>query len=101
MNPDPPSLTPRERRRLLLWVAGEFACWAHVARPLRVARGSRVRLIIPARQLARDGETTTCHAGRDGECGWWLCPQLRDDEPQTSDRPCPLWRWERELREEW
>lgn len=31
-----------------------------------------------------------CAAGRDGECGHAQCPQLRDNEPRTSGRHCPL-----------
>jgi len=31
-----------------------------------------------------------CHAGRDGECCWVGCPQLRDNEPVATGRHCPL-----------
>lgn len=31
-----------------------------------------------------------CHAGRDGECSWMMCPQLRDGEPMATRRHCPL-----------
>ena len=34
--------------------------------------------------------TTACHAGSDGDCYWKKCPQLRDGEPERSDRNCPL-----------
>lgn len=30
-----------------------------------------------------------CHAGKDGECTWEGCPQLRDDEPAATGRHCP------------
>jgi hypothetical protein len=36
-----------------------------------------------------------CHAGKDGDCLWEKCPQLRDNEPRLSGRHCPLaqtWR---------
>lgn len=33
---------------------------------------------------------TNCAAGRDGECGHALCPQLRDNEPRATGRHCPL-----------
>ncbi len=33
-----------------------------------------------------------CHAGKDGDCIWPECPQLRDNEPATSGRSCPLWK---------
>lgn len=32
-----------------------------------------------------------CYAAKDGECNWKECPQLRDNEPETSGRSCPLW----------
>lgn len=31
-----------------------------------------------------------CHAGRDGECFWEGCPQIRDNEPESNGRHCPL-----------
>lgn len=31
-----------------------------------------------------------CHGGRDGECNWKRCPQIRDNEPETTGRHCPL-----------
>jgi len=37
-------------------------------------------------KLADDGH---CMAGRDGECEWDGCPQLRDNEPHKSGRHCP------------
>lgn len=33
-----------------------------------------------------------CQAGRDGECRWQYCPQLRDGEPGKTGRPCPILR---------
>jgi hypothetical protein len=35
-------------------------------------------------------ESLTCRGGRDGECSWKLCPQLRDNEPMKTGRHCPL-----------
>lgn len=35
---------------------------------------------------------TSCAADRDGECHHPDCPQIRDNEPDKSDRTCPLWR---------
>lgn len=32
----------------------------------------------------------SCHGCSDGDCYWELCPQLRDNEPKTSGRHCPL-----------
>ena len=40
-----------------------------------------------------------CHAQRDGDCDWWLCPQLRDGEPEATGRICPL-PWEPYLVED-
>lgn len=39
----------------------------------------------------------TCHASMDGECSWDKCPQIRDKEPETSGRHCPL----DDLEQEW
>jgi hypothetical protein len=33
-----------------------------------------------------------CAAGQDGDCIHSQCPQLRDREPATTGRSCPLWR---------
>ena len=38
----------------------------------------------------RGWQLSVCHANRDGECNHGKCPQLRDKEPQTSGRHCPL-----------
>ena len=35
-------------------------------------------------------ESPRCHAGRDGDCSWELCPQNREGEPKKSGRHCPL-----------
>jgi hypothetical protein len=37
-----------------------------------------------------------CHVDRDGECRWVDCPQIRDKEPETTDRSCPLYPWDEE-----
>lgn len=37
-----------------------------------------------------------CHGGRDGECYWKHCPQLRDHEPAATGRHCPLDQLEEE-----
>lgn len=36
------------------------------------------------------GLTSPCKADRDGDCDWALCPQVRDNEPQSTGRHCPL-----------
>lgn len=33
-----------------------------------------------------------CHAGKDGDCIWPECPQLKDGEPAATGRTCPLWK---------
>ena len=40
--------------------------------------------------LNRFHVSVTCHSGRDGECQWEFCPQVRDKEPFHSGRHCPL-----------
>lgn len=37
-----------------------------------------------------DPTPTLCQSGRDGECGWVHCPQLRDGEPKATGRHCPI-----------
>lgn len=32
----------------------------------------------------------SCHASRDGDCSWSACPQLRDNEPHSTGRHCPI-----------
>lgn len=43
-------------------------------------------------------ELTRCASGRDGECFHDRCPQIRDDEPSSTGRHCPIDDWE---DEEW
>jgi len=33
---------------------------------------------------------TRCQVHDDGSCTWEPCPQVRDDEPNRSGRPCPI-----------
>jgi hypothetical protein len=40
---------------------------------------------------ARD--PTLCQSGKDGDCTWEHCPQVRDKEPDRSGRHCPLDLW--------
>lgn len=37
-----------------------------------------------------DPTPTVCQSGRDGECYWAHCPQLRDGEPKATGRHCPI-----------
>ena len=41
-------------------------------------------------QVQAPAPLTDCAAARDGECHHKLCPQIRDREPETSGRHCPL-----------
>ena len=36
------------------------------------------------------GPKERCHADRDGDCVHANCPQLRDGEPKSTGRHCPL-----------
>lgn len=40
-------------------------------------------------RVVRPADYPHCQAGRDGECNWTHCPQLRDGEPARSRRHCP------------
>jgi hypothetical protein len=45
----------------------------------------------PPYQLNMQGRyMTRCRADDDDYCDWKDCPQLRDNEPKTSGRHCPL-----------
>jgi protein gp37 len=54
--------------------------------PARIHFLSCEPMLSPIRLTYRLG----CHAGKDGECNWQHCPQLRDSEPARSGRHCPL-----------
>lgn len=46
------------------------------------------RVVLP---VARDPKVDGgCRSDDDGHCTWERCPQLRDGEPKTSGRHCPL-----------
>lgn len=43
-----------------------------------------------------------CRAEADGDCyAEGFCPQLRDNEPKTTGRGCPIWLAEDPPREEY
>lgn len=42
------------------------------------------------KQKIKRGQKIRCQADRDGDCVWTGCPQLRDNEPSSSGRHCPL-----------
>lgn len=44
----------------------------------------------PERYDMQGRRMTRCQADDDGHCDWAGCPQLRDVEPKTSGRHCPL-----------
>ena len=68
---------------------------------LKLANSNRSRLARPAAPpvpeppaVALAARTVAameiCHGHKDGECHWEQCPQLRDSEPATTGRSCPL-----------
>lgn len=63
------------------------------------SKGWRARVSLPMTELTKaqvdSGED--CHSGRDGDCIWKKCPQLRDNEPEQGGRHCPL---DRHLKDE-
>lgn len=58
---------------------------------------ARVSLPMTAETKAQVDSGEGCHSGRDGECSWKQCPQLRDNEPAQGGRHCPL---DRHLKDE-
>lgn len=42
------------------------------------------------KKIKKNKSMQFCHAANDGECIWKNCPQLRDGEPEKSNRSCPL-----------
>jgi hypothetical protein len=51
---------------------------------------SRPAVGVPVQQPVGRPVPERCHANRDGDCTDARCPQLRDGEPATSGRHCPL-----------
>jgi|SRR6185436_15923450 len=62
------------------------------SRAVRLAAKEREpRQEKPIKESASDRYTLSiCHAAKDGDCNWLLCPQIRDGEPAKSGRHCPL-----------
>lgn len=79
---------------------GLFRCWCGVIHP----QCRRCKRLIPSESkrcpycLVPFVVDTQCHADPQGECNWLQCPQLRDCEPITTGRACPLDQSEREIR---
>lgn len=44
----------------------------------------------PTAKVSLPWHEQRCHSDDDGYCAWEECPQLRDNEPATSSRHCPL-----------
>lgn len=66
--------------------------------------GDRIVTDIPSDKYKKGWDTifmknkeekplVTCASHQDGDCYHKQCPQLRDDEPKTSGRSCPLYDW--------
>lgn len=65
----------------------------HARRTAALALAAAIAQGGPKTPAAGQATTNTrllCHAGRDGECHWRRCPQLRDNEPNATGRHCPL-----------
>jgi hypothetical protein len=84
----PVSVTIDEKKR------GYAVGYGAYVRPMSgyTGRGWKEALYADAIKALRKPweDPPTCHAARDGECFWHLCPQLRDNEPGKSGRHCPL-----------
>lgn len=48
------------------------------------------RVMPPAHYESSSRTITHCQADCDGDCVWAGCPQVRDNEPRTTGRHCPL-----------
>lgn len=71
----------------LLWVIWPGNRWGPLSSPVARVPVTRGAVYVPGGVVT---EEPLCHAGRDGECYWSECPQLRDGEPRRSHRHCPL-----------
>lgn len=59
----------------------------------RTEEGEAMAAFMAVLKPARDERAKAsgrCQADRDGDCSCEWCPQLRDNEPATSGRSCPL-----------
>jgi len=73
---------------------GQFAddgdvCAAHVA--AKAAAPEAGPRVITLKQGRNAGQhLASCAANREGDCNHRLCPQIKDGEPSTTGRHCPL-----------
>lgn len=59
--------------------------------PKRRMKATTTTTAAPDWTASQGGDPNTCHSDNDGECEWEGCPQLRDGEPRSTGRHCPLW----------
>ena len=99
--PTPPAPEPGEAKELHpLWYLVEFleghSSFRRRTEPTdelaEILSNSATLLQQQATELAARTLTAVeiCHSHTDGECHWEQCPQLRDGEPATTGRSCPL-----------
>ena len=69
-----------ERADKLLTKVDRFMRTGGLPRPTPPQPVSPLQVVVPTR----------CQSGRDGDCNWSACPQLRDNEPAATGRHCPL-----------
>lgn len=83
---------PTKYRRRMMQIA-TLAVAAAQSHDRLIAQGqkeeSSPKIPVNEESPVRDAKTG-CHAGRDGECSWEGCPQIRDNEPESNGRHCPL-----------
>jgi hypothetical protein len=67
------------------------AAWALLRTVTDAPAGGPLRRPVQEPERVARPEPVGCRAGRDGDCYWTKCPQLRDGEPRKSGRSCPRW----------
>lgn len=70
---------------------------ARNAKWMREKRAAKKPKISDPGPMAEILQSPICHANREGDCEWKDCPQIRDNEPATTGRHCPLGRPEEDL----
>jgi hypothetical protein len=63
---------------------------ARASSAARASECARARCRRAGACMDPDNCRVSCRGGKDGECIWEKCPQLRDGEPDRSGRHCPM-----------
>lgn len=64
---------------------------AQIELVFKASRDKLLTVVTAERDAARrELQHLYCRSARDGECIWEHCPQLRDGEPFSTGRHCPL-----------